>query len=375
MFANQRRMHPRRAYREGAQTSVRFQQQGLWRNPAGGLKSLLRQRTKEPKTLRMNLPEPSIVETAAMAALETRLGHLHVAQRLGLERDFEAHAARRDSHFFSMEKWYTAPALIRTCLRAVGLYRRGQRNALAIERRENDVSIPGLPDAFDGYTILQLSDPHFDISTGFTEALLRCIEPLQYDLCVLTGDYRARTYGDFEPALAGLRQLRPYLHGPVYAVLGNHDSIRMVPSMEAMDYRLLLNEWTRIERGGKAIYLSGIDDAHFYGTQDFHRAAHEIPRHAVSVLLSHTPEVYQHAAHAGFNLVLCGHTHGGQICLPGGVPVLTDSDSPRSLTRGAWRYHAMAGYTSAGAGSCIIDVRLNCPPEVVLHRLHRAAAA
>ena len=78
-----------------------------------------------------------------------------------------------------MEKWYTAPALIRTCLRAVGLYRRGQRNALAIERRENVVSIPDLPKAFDGYSILQLSDPHFDISPGFTEALLQCIEPLR----------------------------------------------------------------------------------------------------------------------------------------------------------------------------------------------------
>ena len=59
--------------------------------------------------------------------------------------------------------------------------------------------------------------------------------------------------------------------------------------------------------------------------------------------------------------MLCGHTHGGQICLPGGVPVLTDADSPRSLARGPWRYRAMAGYTSAGAGSCIVDVRLELP--------------
>jgi len=67
--------------------------------------------------------------------------------------------------------------------------------------------------------------------------------------------------------------------------------------------------------------------------------------------------------------MLCGHTHGGQICLPGGVPLLTDADCPRALARGAWKYHNLIGYTSVGAGSCIVDVRLNCPPEVTLHRL------
>ena len=122
------------------------------------------------------------------------------------------------------------------------------------------------------------------------------------------------------------------------------------------------------------IYLAGIEDAHFYRLENFHRAAHDIPPGAVSILLSHTPEAYRHAAHAGFDLMLSGHTHGGQICLPGGIPVLTDADSPRAFARGAWRYHDMIGYTSAGAGTCIVDVRLNCPPEVTLHRLDKKPA-
>ena len=69
--------------------------------------------------------------------------------------------------------------------------------------------------------------------------------------------------------------------------------------------------------------------------------------------------------------MLCGHTHGGQICLPGGVPILTDSDAPRAFARGAWNYRGMAGYTSVGCGSSIVDVRLNCLPEVTLHHLRR----
>jgi predicted MPP superfamily phosphohydrolase len=142
--------------------------------------------------------------------------------------------------------------------------------------------------------------------------------------------------------------------------------------MERMGYRLLLNEWVQIERGGAAIYLAGIDDAHYFRTESFHRAADDIPADAVSILLSHTPETYRRASYAEFDLMLCGHTHGGQICLPGGIPVLTDADSPRAIARGSWRYGRMTGYTSVGAGSSIVDVRLNCPPEITLHRLRRA---
>ena len=94
----------------------------------------------------------------------------------------------------------------------------------------------------------------------------------------------------------------------------------------------------------------------------------------MSILLSHTPEAYRHAAHADFDLMLCGHTHGGQICLPGGRPLLTDASSPRRFARGAWRYHAMTGYTATGSGTSLVDVRLNCPPEVTLHTLRTSPA-
>lgn len=292
-------------------------------------------------------------------------------QRLGLERDYEAHIFRRGTHFFHLENWYSVHGLIRGLLRMAGLHARGRRNALAITLRRNDVLLANLPPEFDGFTLLQLSDLHLDINPVFPAALIERVQGLDYDLCVMTGDYRARTFGSIGATLEGLQALRQYLKGPVYCVLGNHDTIRLVPPMEAMGYALLLNEWTRIERSGAVMYLAGIEDAHFYRMENFHRATHEIPPAAVSVLLSHTPEAYRHAAHAGFDLMLSGHTHGGQICLPGGVPVLTDADSPRAFARGAWRYHDMIGYTSVGAGTCIVDVRLNCPPEITLHRFKR----
>lgn len=309
------------------------------------------------------------VDDPALDALVARAGRLHVRQRLGLERDLEARKSRRSAHFFHGENWHSMHGLIRGGLLSVGLLARARRNARRIVLRRHEVVLPHLPPEFDGFSVLHLSDLHIDAAPDYAAVLIEAIRGLDYDLCVLTGDYRLLTWGPFEATLAGLATLRPHLKATPYAVLGNHDSLRMVPGMEAMGYRVLLNEWTEFRRDGAAIYLAGIDDAHLYRLENFHRAADEIPAQAVSILLSHTPEAYRHAAHADFDLMLCGHTHGGQICLPGGVPVKTDASSPRRFARGAWRFHAMHGYTSTGSGTSLVDVRLNCPPEVTLHIL------
>ena len=305
-------------------------------------------------------------------SLTRRLGRVHLRQRLSLESEYEAQVFRRGTHFFHLENWYLAHAVIRTSLGLVGLHGRGRRNALRIRLVQNEVRLAALPMAFEGYTILHLSDLHVDMSEDLVHALIECVRMVDYDLCVLTGDYRYRTRGPYEPALAGLARLRPHLKEPVYAVLGNHDTIRMVPGMEDLGIRVLLNESARLERPGAAIHLAGIDDAHYFRVDNLHKAAHDIPHEEVSILLSHTPETYRNAAHADFKLMLCGHTHGGQICLPGGIPLITDADCPRAYTRGSWRYHDLVGYTSVGAGSSIVDVRLNCLPEITLHRLRRA---
>jgi len=238
--------------------------------------------------------------------------------------------------------------------------------------RRHEVMIKGLSPEFDGYTLLQLSDIHADIYPPAVHAMVETVRELEYDACVLTGDYRAQTHGPVEAAIEWMGVLMSGLRQPVYGVLGNHDSVTMLPALEAMGIRMLLNEHQCIERGEERIYLVGIDDAHYYRVDNIEKAAHAIPLEAVSILLSHTPEIYRQAAHAGFNLMLCGHTHGGQICLPGGIPITLDAKCPRYMGSGPWDYNGMCGYTSVGTGSCIVNVRLNCPPEVTLHRLRAA---
>jgi predicted MPP superfamily phosphohydrolase len=301
--------------------------------------------------------------------LEQRLGRLHARQRLGIETDHEAHIFGHGINFFHIENWYSIHSLIRTALKLSGLYWRGQRNAERIQIRHNHIRSPRLPRAFNGFTLLHISDLHVDMNEGAIRRLTELLPDLEYDACVMTGDYRGPTFGAFDVALEGMVRLRSCLRGSVYGVLGNHDTIRMVPGLEGMGIRMLLNECEPISRGGDSIYLAGIDDAHYYRVDNIEKAADEIPRDGFSILLSHTPEVYRHAAHAGFDLLLSGHTHGGQICLPGAVPITLSSVLPRHMGSGPWKYHDMVGYTSAGAGSSIVAVRLNCLPEITLHHL------
>ncbi len=312
------------------------------------------------------------MDESVLDRLERRLGRLHANQRLGIETDHEAQIFGQGLNFFHIENWYSIHSVIRSIFKLTGLYWRGAKNAERVQVRHIDLEFKSLPEAFDKFTVLHISDLHVDMNPGAMQRLKELLPTLEYDACVLTGDYRGATFGPFEPALAGLAEVRACLKEPVYGVLGNHDTIRMVPGLEDMGIRMLLNECETISRGGQSIFLAGIDDAHFYRVDNIEKAAGNIPPGAFSMLLSHTPEIYRQAAHAGFDLLLAGHTHGGQICLPGSIPLTLDSVLPRRLGSGLWRYQRMAGYTSVGVGSSIVAIRLNCPPEITLHHLHRA---
>lgn len=312
------------------------------------------------------------MEKELLSDLERRLGRLHARQRLGIEADHEAQVFGQGLNFFHIENWYSVHSVIRTVLKVCGLYGRGRRNAECIVIRDNDVRSTRLPSHFDGFTILQISDTHVDMNQRAMQQLHKLVDGLDYDLCVLTGDFRGKTFGPYDAALNGMARIMSHLKQPVFGVLGNHDTIRMLPGLEAMGIQMLQNECTIVERGDQGIYLAGIDDAHYFRVDNIEKAASDIPDSAFSILLSHTPEIYRQAAHAGFDLLLSGHTHGGQICLPGSIPITLDSVLPRRMGSGVWRYGDMAGYTSVGAGSSVVPVRFNCPPEITLHRLRCA---
>jgi hypothetical protein len=144
----------------------------------------------------------------------------------------------------------------------------------------------------------------------------------------------------------------------------------MVAPLRHLGVSVLINRTHHLHRGGQAIAVTGIDDVHRYYTPAADAALAALDPHAFGIVLAHSPEMAGAAAAAGHSLYLCGHCHGGQLCLPGGRPLITHLSRHRDLYAGLWRYGAMWGYTSTGAGLADPPIRFNCQGEVTEFRLH-----
>ncbi|MGC9452494.1 MAG: metallophosphoesterase [Oceanipulchritudo sp.] len=263
--------------------------------------------------------------------------------------------------------------LLRWSLRASGLYPRGYRNFQDLRLTRRDHSLNTWPTGLDGYRILQVSDLHIDLDPALMPPLRRILAGLRCDLAVFTGDYCEGAHPTHGHALRLMREVLETLPPPVngrFGVLGNHDTASLGAALEEMGLPILVNEAVTIERPEGTFALAGIDDPYLFRMEDVFQAAHQCPDGPPRILLSHSPQVAPVAQEAGFHLMLSGHTHGGQVCLPGGLSLVGMEAIPRSLFRGPWRHRSLTGYTTTGTGACHIPVRYNCPPEVVLHVLH-----
>jgi predicted MPP superfamily phosphohydrolase len=266
--------------------------------------------------------------------------------------------------------WYVLLFMMRTLevlLKITGQYERGVRNAWDVAVRRVEIPLRRLPRAFDGFTVLHLSDLHLDGMPGLEDTILERVGGEEFDLCVLTGDYRTELHGPIRPTMDRLGPLVSSLRSRngVLGVLGNHDDCHMVGPMEAMGIRLLINESVRLARGQDVLQVVGTDDVHYYFTDQAVHAL-EAARDAFTVALVHSPEVFDVAAQLGVDLYLCGHTHAGQVCLPGGRPVITHLSRGRQLYRGTWRHGGMVGVTNAGVGTSGVPVRFNTRGEIVV---------
>ena len=250
-------------------------------------------------------------------------------------------------------------------LKATGTFQKGFQNAGNIILREQSIVIPSLPDAFNGFTILFLSDLHLDMMPGLERKIAELIRGREFDLCVMTGDYSTGPLGGDSESLQALRKITQAVksHHGILGVLGNHESAHDVFALESMGMNVLINESYLLEKSGSILQFIGTDDIRFY-TEQIPLALKKSEDHC-TVALVHSPELYDRAAEAGVNLYLCGHTHGGQICLPGGFPVMTNLKRGKKFHTGLWRYKGMQGITNVGAGTSVLPVRFNTVGEVL----------
>src|ERR1700747_1864548 len=129
-------------------------------------------------------PCDSFPMSDAISKLELRLGHLHARQRLGIEADHEAQIFGQGLNFFHIENWYSIHSVIRTVLKATGLYWRGRRNAARFALQTNNIHGGRLPSLFEGFTILHISDTHVDMNQRAMLRVGELVEKLEYDVCV-----------------------------------------------------------------------------------------------------------------------------------------------------------------------------------------------
>jgi uncharacterized protein len=303
--------------------------------------------------------------------LIARCGEPYVAKRLQIQVEHAAKVLGPGLGSFHIENLDWLLEAFGWLLKCVGVWEKGISNIRDHKIVNNQVEIRGLPDAFEGLRILHLSDLHLDVFEGMGSHVGRICSTLDFDVALITGDFRFHTHSDYYPVFKEIEEMVEHLQCEYgcYGILGNHDFLEFVPKLEAHGVRMLLNESVAVEKDGARLWVVGLDDAHFYGVHDYGRAFGRVPKDGTKILMIHSPETLDDAYYHGADFVLSGHTHGGQVCLPGGSPMWVNANCSRQYCRGRWEYRGVPGYTSSGTGSSGLPVRFNCPPEIVVHNL------
>jgi uncharacterized protein len=250
----------------------------------------------------------------------------------------------------------------------------------ALSRRprlqQHTVPIVGLPEAFAGYRIAQISDVHCGPFTPpqRVSRWVASVNRLQADLVAVTGDL-ITSGSDYTAGVSrSLGELRA--RDGVLGCMGNHDYFTdgelFSRELERNGLRLLRNEGFSLERGGSRLYLAGVDDTWTH-RHDLDRALRGRPPGTPVVLLAHDPALFPAAAAKGIDLTLSGHTHGGQIAVPVAPRRLNLARLVTPFTSGLYRIDRSVLYVNRGLGTTGPPIRLGARPEIALFTLVPAA--
>ncbi len=269
------------------------------------------------------------------------------------------------------------PLLIKS-VRALGripiLTNRARNEALTLNITRRTVELELLPAAFEGMTVAFLSDFHCSDLTppAFLDKAIQATNELAPDLVLLGGDYISHRTAYIGPVGEMLSRLNARFG--VYAVLGNHDywvdetAIRkMLAGARVID---ITNSGRSLTLGTSRVRIAGVGDL-WEDKQDLALALGDTGESEAAILLSHNPDYAPQIQDKRVKLVLSGHTHGGQICLPRLGALITNSKYGQRLASGLIPFGSFQLYVSRGLGTVVIPMRYNCPPEITLLTLKR----
>jgi len=240
------------------------------------------------------------------------------------------------------------------------------------EITEIDIHIRRLSQAHDGLRIVQLTDIHHSLYTPLedVERAVKMTNQLQPDLICLTGDYVTFSPTYIWPVAQVLGRLRARLG--VFAVLGNHDfnvdADEMTRALESHHIRVLRNSHVSLGSGHNKLWLVGVDDL-WWSADDLDAGMRHVPPRDPKILLCHNPIGIHMAAEHHIDLVLSGHTHGGQVRLPVVGGLYTKSKLGKRFIAGWNRLDGTQIYVSRGIGKVLVPLRMGCPPEIACLKL------
>jgi predicted MPP superfamily phosphohydrolase len=250
--------------------------------------------------------------------------------------------------------------------------KQARKNVTDFELNHKIMYVKGLPKPLKGLKILHISDLHLDLIPSFGESVKRFLQKNKQiielaQVALITGDTQEKYADPVTVTLKAFKKLVPEIPCPIIASLGNHDSLNLADEISKVPHhggiRFLVNEQIKFKGPkGCKINIQGIDDPYYYKSYKFHKKQGE----DLNILLAHSPQVYQEAHLHGIDICLSGHTHGGQIKIPGIGSIVNRANVPKKYIEGLWEYKTLKGHTSRGVGCSSVPLRINCPPEITI---------
>ncbi len=238
-----------------------------------------------------------------------------------------------------------------------------------------DIEIKRLPEKFENFTITQISDLHSGkfVNLDLIKKSVMLVNEQDSDIVMMTGDF-------IEHICYREKHIRPCMQEialiqsreGIYAVLGNHDhqsdAKKITEELQRIGVKVLRNENTRLRRGNSAIQILGVDDL-VEKKDNMRKTLSGVNASEVKILMSHSPDIAENYKLSGIDLLLSGHTHGGQVCFPFiGAPV-NPSDYGQKFVSGLIKYNDIQMYVNRGIGVTIIPARFMCKPEITVFTL------
>ena len=234
--------------------------------------------------------------------------------------------------------------------------------------------LPDLPRGWDGVTALHLSDFHRGplVPASYLRGVFDRARRLPHDIAFFTGDFVSVSAGYIGEMCEWMRGWPAPLGR--YAVLGNHDhytdAAAVGAGLEAIGIPVLSNRSITVARNGSHIRLIGVDDPST-SKQDYKAAMRNVKKGSFRLMLAHSPDIAWHFGQGEIHLALCGHTHGGQVCLPGGQALVCPTNLGVDYAKGVFLWRGATLIVNRGLGVTAFPLRAFCPPEIALLTLRR----